>query len=166
MSSTSDSSDRVQSIDDRLISFFQDGVSLLGLPKSVGEIYGFLYLSEKPLTMLDLVTDLKMSKGSASQGLKLLRTLGAIHVISFENDRKTYFEANVELKKLVGGFIRQEIRPHLKSGKNKLAELKKDIDVMDDPEMKEFYYERIDRLERWSSKTNFVLPLLQKILGE
>ena len=166
MSSAKSPPEGITAIEDRLISFFQDGVSMLGLPKSVGELYGLLYVSQQPLTMLDLVDRLNMSKGSASQGLKMLRTLGAVNEITFENDRKTYFEANVELKKLVGGFIREEIRPHLKSGKNKLSVLEKDVHTIEDPELKEFYLEKVDRLERWSSKTDFVLPLLQKFLGK
>ena len=102
-------------INDQLLAYFQDGVRVLGLPKSVGEIYGVLYISSEPLTMLDLVDQLGISKGSASQGLKMLRTLGAVREVDHINDRKTYFEADVQLKKLVGGFIREEIRPHLKS---------------------------------------------------
>lgn len=156
----------VHEIDERLIAFFQDGVRLLGLPKSVGEIYGVLFASPKPLTMHDLIERLGISKGSASQGLKMLRTLGAVEEVDFTDDRKTYFEAKVELKKLVGGFIREEIRPHIKSGQKKLGMLEDQVDTITDPELKEFYRERVKRLERWSSRANLMLPLLQRVLGE
>ena len=156
----------ITTIDDQLLAYFRDGVKVLGLPKSVGEIYGVLYSSPRPLTMLDLVDRLSISKGSASQGLKMLRTLGAVREVNLNNDRKTYFEADIELKKLVGGFIREEIRPHLKSGKEKLNALHKEAANIEDPELREFYDERIHRLERWSGKANLVLPLLQKFLGE
>ncbi len=154
------------SIDDRLLAYFQDGAKVLGLPKSVGEIYGTLYISQNPLTMLDLVARLGISKGSASQGLKMLRTLGAVREVEHNNDRKTYFRADVELKKLVGGFIREQIRPHLKSGKDKLNDLHQEAQNIENPELRKFYDERIQRLERWSGKANLVLPLLQKFLGE
>ncbi|BDS07004.1 transcriptional regulator [Oceaniferula spumae] len=156
----------VSAIDEHLLSFFQDGVRMLGLPKSLGEIYGVLFASPTPLTMHDLVTRLGISKGSASQGLKTLRTLGAVREVDYKDDRKTYFQADVELKKLVGGFIREEIRPHLQSGKHKLQNLHTEAQKIDDPELREFYDERIERLERWSRKANLVLPLLQKFLGE
>jgi DNA-binding transcriptional regulator GbsR (MarR family) len=159
-------SSSIQAIDDHIVSFFQDGVKMLGLPKSVGEIFGVLFASPKPLTMLDLVDRLGISKGSASQGLKMLRTLGAVREVDYNDDRKTYFEADVELKKLVGGFIREEIRPHLTSGQDKLKKLEKELSKIDDPELVEFYEERIKRLKRWSGKANLVLPLLQKFLGE
>lgn len=159
-------SSAIQAIDDQIVSFFQDGVRMLGLPKSVGEIFGVLFASPKPLTMLDLVERLGISKGSASQGLKMLRTLGAVREVDYNDDRKTYFEADVELKKLVGGFIREEIRPHLTSGQEKLGKLEKELANVDDPELKNFYDERLKRLKRWSGKANLVLPLLQKFLGE
>ena len=139
---------------------------MLGLPKSVGEIFGVLYGSPKPLTMFDIIDRINISKGSASQGLKMLRTLGAVREIKGSDDRRTYFEADVELKKIVGGFIREEIRPHLQSGKEKLQSLNNELEYIDDPALKEFYEERIERLGRWSKKANLVLPLLQKFLGE
>ncbi len=139
---------------------------MLGLPKSVGEIFGVLYGSPKPLTMFDIIDRINISKGSASQGLKMLRTLGAVREVSCDDDRKTYFEADVELKKIVGGFIREEIRPHLRSGKERLQSLNAELEHIDDPELKEFYEERIERLGRWSKKANLVLPILQKFLGE
>lgn len=153
-------------IDDHLLAYFQDGARVLGLPKSVGEIYGVLYITPVPLTMIDLVDRLSISKGSASQGLKILRNLGAVREIDLQNDRKTYFQADVELKKLVGGFIREKVRPHLNSGQEKLNQLRTEAQNIDDPELREFYDERIHRLERWSSKSNLILPLLQKFLGE
>lgn len=165
--STADSpSQQHQAIDDRLIAFFHDAVKLLGLPKSVGEIFGVLFASPVPLTMLDLIDRLQISKGSASQGLKILRTLGAVREVNYNDDRKTYFVADVELKKIVGGLIREEIRPHLQSGEQKIDLIKAELEQIDDPELKEFYTERIARLDRWSGKAKLILPLLQKFLGE
>ncbi len=139
---------------------------MLGLPKSVGEIYGVLYCARQPMTMFDIIDRIGISKGSTSQGLRMLRTLGAVREVSTPDDRKTYYEADVELKKIVGGFLREEIRPHLKSGKEKLKTLEMEVEAIDDPELREFYDERVVRLERWSKKANLVLPLLQKFLGK
>lgn len=153
-------------LDEQMLSYFRDGVRVLGLPKSLGEIYGVLYTSPEPLTMPQLVERLGISKGSASQGLRTLRTLGAVREVDFEDDRKTYYTADAELKKLVGGFIREQIRPHLQSGKEKLGKLHKSVEKIEDPGLRAFYEERTERLERWSGKANLVLPLLQRFLGE
>ena len=60
--------------------FFSEVVQVFGVPKSVGQIYGLLYASPEPLSFSDIVERLDISKGSASQGLQLLRSLGAIKV--------------------------------------------------------------------------------------
>ena len=42
--------------------FFADTVKVLGLPKSVGEIYGALFISKTPLSLDDLVEQLEIVK--------------------------------------------------------------------------------------------------------
>ena len=149
----------------QVIDYFCDGVRLLGLPKSVGEIYGLLFITPEPLSLDDLVKRLEISKGSASQGLKMLRGLGAVVPVEGEkNERRVYFEPDAELKRLVGGFIKEQVRPHIKSGEEKLTKL--EASIPEDSEHREFYEERIEKLERWSKKARFVLPILQKLLGK
>jgi hypothetical protein len=65
------------------VELFADIVSALGIPKSIGQIYGLLYASATPLSFSDIVERLEISKGSVSQGLQLLRSLGAINVADF-----------------------------------------------------------------------------------
>lgn len=55
-------------------------MQVFGVPKSVGQIFGLLYASPEPLVFSDIVVRLEISKGSTSQGLQLLPSLGAINV--------------------------------------------------------------------------------------
>ena len=112
--------------DRRIVDLFVDGVRVIGLPKSIGEIYGLLFVSREPLSLDDLVFRLGISKGSASQGLRMLRGLGAVLESDGNGGRRTYYEPEISLKRLVGGFIREQVVPHLKSGRSKLAELADD----------------------------------------
>ncbi|MGJ8722997.1 MAG: GbsR/MarR family transcriptional regulator [Roseibacillus sp.] len=148
------------------ISYFCDGVRVLGLPPSVGEIYGLLFISKQPLCQADFVERLSISKGSASQGLSLLKALGALNEVSGADSRRTYFEANLNLKRLVGGFIRNQIRPHLRSGEAKMDGLQEIAEREADPEQRAFMQERLEKLERWSQRGQRVLPILQRFLGE
>jgi len=138
---------------------------MLGLPKSLGEIYGLLFASPKPLSLDDLVKQLGISKGSTSQGLRMLRDLGAVKDAEGEVARRTYYEADVELKQLVGGFIKEQVRPHLASGEGKLKGLEEMVAEMDDKELQGFYEERMAKLGSWSKKARIMLPMLQKLLG-
>lgn len=148
----------ITQLENQVVEYFADGVKVLGLPKSVGEIYGLLFISKKPLALNELVERLDISKGTGSQGLKMLRTLGAVsEVNSYEGRKKVCYQANVELKELVSGFIRQEIRPHLNNAKDKVQRMDDNSDA--------FYNERIKRLESWRKKAGLVIPILQKFLG-
>lgn len=69
------------------VEFFAEIVQLFGVPKSVGQIYGVLYASPVPLSFSDIVEELEISKGSASQGLQLLRSLGAINEAKSDEQR-------------------------------------------------------------------------------
>jgi DNA-binding transcriptional regulator GbsR (MarR family) len=153
-------------VQQQVVDFFVDGVRVLGLPRSLGEIYGLLFITPDPLSLDDLVRILGISKGSASQGLRTLRTLGAVREASGNGDRRTYYEPAVDLKRLVGGFIREQVRPHLESGKSKLQALAETASLTPDPVEREFFTDRIERLETWMKRGGQVLPVLQKILGQ
>lgn len=107
-----------------------------------------------------------MSKGSASQGIRMLKSLGAIREVNGNADRRTYYEPAVELKRLVGGFIREQIRPHLDSGKSKINLLNSTAESLDDPLRRKFISERLERLESWMTRGGRVLPILQRLLGQ
>ncbi len=153
----------------QVVGIFVDGVRVLGLPRSIGEIYGLLFVSKSPLSLDDLVLRLNISKGSASQGLRMLKSLGAVREADGNNggtERRTYYEPAVELKRLVGGFIREQVRPHLESGKLKIKRLAETASMVEDPAQRKFLCERVDRLDQWMRSSGRVLPLLQKILGQ
>src|SRR2546422_24154 len=72
--------------------------AVLGVPRSVGEIYGLLYAAPEPLSMDDIVGKLKISPGSASQGLKALRSVGAVKVQYMPGERRDHFIVEAELR--------------------------------------------------------------------
>lgn len=150
----------------QVVDFFVDGVRVLGLPRSIGEIYGLLFVSETALSLDDLVRRLHMSKGSASQGLRMLKSLGAVREAEGGAERRTYYQPAIELKRLAGGFIREQIRPHLESGKTKISRLAETTRDIDDPVRRKFLNERVERLETWMRSGGRVLPVLQKLLGQ
>ena len=159
---------QVDSIEREVLAVFVDGVRVLGLPPSIGEIYGLLFISQTPLSLDDLVQRLKISKGSASQGLRTLKSLGAVRETNGNGngERRTYYEPAVELKRLVGGFIREQIRPHLDSGRHKIKRLGDLANMESDPKRRQFLLERTDRLDHWIRNGGRLLPMIQRILGQ
>lgn len=156
----------LSALERQVIDVFVDGVKVIGLPKSLGEIYGLLFVSPQPLALDDVVRKLELSKGSASQGLRMLRELGAVKEAESNGSRRTLYQPDVDLKRLVGGFIREQVRPHLESGKGKVGRLMKTATQEEDVELRKFYRTRLVKLESWMSRGRIVLPLIQRMLGE
>ena len=165
MPDSASKSESLTDLEQKVVALFADGVRVAGLPKSIGEIYGLLFISQDPLSLDDLVARLQISKGSVSQGLKLLRTLGAIREVDGADRRRTYYGADIKLKKLVGGFIREQLRPHLTSGKDRIKALEPVVAEEEDPELRAFYEDRVKKLERWLKQAKLLLPLLQRVLS-
>lgn len=61
-----------------MVDFFVDAADLLGVPRSVAAIYGIVFASAVPLSFADIEARLDISKGSVSQGLRVLREVGAV----------------------------------------------------------------------------------------
>jgi hypothetical protein len=71
--------------DRQVVDFFVSAADLLGVPKSVAAIYGIVFASPEPLSFADIEARLDISKGSISQGLRVLREVGAlVEASSFE----------------------------------------------------------------------------------
>ena len=154
-----------------VIELFVSVVKLMGIPKSIGEIYGLLFISQEPAALDTIVERLNMSKGSASQGLRFLRSVGAAVSVYVAGDRRDHFVAETQLKKLASGFIREELEPHLTSGEGRLERLSKSIGEVsanaepDDEGREAFYRGQVDQLERWHAKARRALPFIARFLG-
>ena len=48
-----DSAQEIAPLERQVVAFFVDGVRVLGLPRSIGEIYGLLFISRSPLSLDD-----------------------------------------------------------------------------------------------------------------
>jgi DNA-binding transcriptional regulator GbsR (MarR family) len=148
-----------------IIEVFVSIVRMLGIPKSVAEIYGLLFVTPEPLALDAIVERLQISKGSVSQGLKLLRSLGGVKTSYVAGDRRDHYVAETELKKLVAGFLRGEVEPRLASGRERLAHLRDMAEALPDAKQN-FLSKRVGKLQQWHTKSRDLLPLLGVVLDE
>ena len=107
-----------------VIDLFLNAANSGGLPKSVGQIYGLLFCRDEPLAMDEIMDLLSISKGSASQGLRSLRQLVAVKSQYLPGQRKEHFVAEIRLRKLVAGFLKEQAEPHLQKGEGRLRQLR------------------------------------------
>lgn len=150
-------------LESETIDFFVALAGLIGQPPSVARIYGLLFISREPLSMSDLIGRLGLSKGSASQGLRFLRELGAVQVAHTGSDRRDYYHAETSLKKIVSGYLKGEVANHIASGQQRLDNLHTLQKQMDDPDG--FYQDRIAHLDQWYRRGSQAVPLLKTFLS-
>jgi HTH-type transcriptional regulator, glycine betaine synthesis regulator len=145
------------------IDLFISFVRIFGLPKSIGEIYGLLFVAPRPLPMETMMDRLSMSKGAASQGLKLLRSFGAVKTAYVAGDRRDHYVADFELSRFATMFIKEELQPHLDSGLLRLERMEHLLEELPDAD-KKATASRMAKLRHWQEKGQTMLPLIAKFL--
>lgn len=151
-------------LEGEVIALFVRMADVLNLPRSVGEIYGILFVSTDPLCLDDCRIRLNISKGSTSQGLKILRSFGAIRTVYIPGDRKDYYVAETSLRKIASGFASEQIQPHVASGAERIDRIR-ELLGQQDGEVCEELLEKVDLLENWQRRAGKALPLILKLIG-
>ncbi|HEY5705987.1 MAG TPA: hypothetical protein VIS96_10475 [Terrimicrobiaceae bacterium] len=145
------------------IDMFINFLRLIGLQKSVGEIYGLLFVSSRPLCMEEIMNRLNLSLGAASQGLKLLRGVGAVKAVYSPGDRRDHFAADLELSKFATVFIKEELHPRVERALKRIQHMESLIAQLPAGEL-QATKKRLDRLRHWLEKGEKMLPWLLRFL--
>lgn len=149
-------------VERELIAYFVNAAQSIGLPRSYGEIYGLYFASEEPLALDDVITRLQISKGSASQGIRFLKSINALNPTYLPGDRRDNYTAELSLRRIADGFIKERIIPQLKDGTDRLKQLKSQYSTKE----LESIQAKITIIESWSKKAKILLPYIGKILGK
>ena len=152
--------------EDAVIDLFLNAANSFGLPKSYGQIYGLLFCRDHPLAMDEVMVLLQISKGSASQGLRALRQLGAVTSVFEPGDRKERFVAENRLRKLVGGFLREQADPHLEKGTARLNQIENLVNDLEDADARKRGARRHEILSGWHRQMSRLLPWVKMIVGK
>jgi hypothetical protein len=126
------------------LGFFIQTGRAFGLPRSVAEIYGLLFISTRPLATDDFIDRLSLSKGSASQRFKYLRTL---------------------LSCVFARFVRSRVLSHCDRGEARPNRLVSSAKRLWKPE-RTCVRRRISLLPGWEKRSRRFLPLVGKLLSD
>lgn len=146
-----------------MVDFFVDAAELLGVPKSVAAIYGIVFASPVPLSFADIESRLDISKGSVSQGLRVLREVGAVKEVSTDADKTELFEPDLEMRKLVARFLENRLSKQLGQGSARLDQLAKTLPKGRNSEAA-VLKARVKQLQNWNSKAKALLPIAKTFL--
>ena len=161
--------DKIEVLDEwekAVIDLFINAANSFGLPKSYGQIYGLLFCRDVPLSMDEIMDLLEISKGSASQGLRALRRLGAISSKYAPGDRKERFVAEIRLRKLVSGFLREQADPHLDKGVARLEQIEELLGHTRTQNSQIRGARRHEILSGWHRQMSRLLPWVKMIVGK
>ena len=162
-------SDKTEGLDEwesAVIDLFLNAANSLGLPKSYGQIYGLLFCRDQALSMDYVMELLQISKGSASQGLRALRQFGAVSSVFVPGDRRELYKAESRLRKLVGGFLREQADPHLEKGTARLKQIESLVNDLQDEGARKRGARRHEILSGWHRQMSRLLPWVKMIVGK
>jgi DNA-binding transcriptional regulator GbsR (MarR family) len=141
---------------------------VFGLPRSLGQIYGLLYLAPHPLSLDDIAELLGISKASASTGTRQLSAWGGIRQVWVHGDRRDHFEAEPELGSLLRSGYTDFLKPKLVSSQKRLDRLAQTLN--DDfsgglvsPEEYRVCLERLKKFAHVQKKLQTLAPLAEKL---
>jgi len=148
--------------EEQVVDFFVSAADLLGVPKSVAAIYGIVFASPRPLSFAEIGERLDISKGSISQGLRVLREVGALKEVSTPADRAELFTPDLALRKLVARFLENRLEKQLAAGASRLSALGKAIPGRNGEAAE--LRKRLQSLADWHAKAKFLLPAAKRVL--
>lgn len=140
-----------------LADFFVRMAAILGVPKSVAEIYSLLYASSEPLDFDLIQGRLGMSKGSVSQGLKFLRDQGMILSVRRKGSRRERWQPTPSLAASLVSLLRSQVLPALEQSSPILQRV---LEGAQERQATPEVLERLSRLGRWNARALELFPLL------
>jgi len=163
MTAEREAASALQELEVEAIEMFINFLRLIGLPKSVGEIYGLLFVAPRPMAMDEVMDRLGISLGAASQGLKLLRSFGAVRVVYERGERRDHYVADLELSRFATAFIKDELQPRMDMAAERIKRMEQALSALPAKERRATR-ERIERLKHWLDKGRKLLPWLIRFM--
>lgn len=154
---------RCEDLEREAIEYFVSFVQMFGLQKSIGQIYGLLFASTESLAMDDIVVRLGISKGSASQGLTVLKGLGAVTTHAVPTDRRERFCADLNVSRIITHFFEDRLEPRLENGEERLesmVRIARHFEAEGKVTEAALILGRVQSLRKWQKRGRSIIPLL------
>ncbi len=107
-----------QEAKEKFISTWGSLGTLWGINKAMAQIQALLFISTKPLSMEDIMEELKISRGNTSMNLRQLMDWGIVTKALIAGERKEFFTTEKDVQELARHIAnersRREIKPVIK----------------------------------------------------
>lgn len=141
----------------------------IGLPKSVGQVFGYLYLSTKPQTLDEIAAAVQISKASASNSVRQLAAWGTARTVWVMGARREHYEVIGELNNLISGFINEFLKPKFSVADKKMASISETLEAEKNSgsiseEEFQLYSRRIRQINKLQKNMRKLAPIAQKLI--
>ncbi|TDY11649.1 GbsR/MarR family transcriptional regulator [Meridianimaribacter flavus] len=103
-----------QEAKEKFISTWGSLGSLWGINKAMAQIQALLFISTKPLSMEDIMDELKISRGNTSMNLRQLMDWGIVTKEIIPGERKEYFTTEKDVQELARIVAKERSRREIK----------------------------------------------------
>ena len=143
-----------------VMAYFMRCADTIGLPRSLAQLYATLFLSETPLAFEEIVERSGLSKASASTGLRDLERLHGVERVMVAQDRRSFYQAQLSLRRLIGAFVAETVKPGLHDGDRLLREA---LVFSAEGDHSEHFKARLNSLVTWHERASEILPILSAL---
>ena len=137
--------------------------SFWGFSKIMGQLYGLLYLSPKPLTLDGMAENLSISKGNVSINIRALERWNMVRQVWIKGDRKDFYEAETDFWKIIKGVLKEREKKEFDQALGSIGSLRKKGEEMHKKEKSAetvFAVERLKKLEDFISTMDNIVGML------
>ena len=92
-----------------------------GLNRLFGQMYTLLYLSEVAQSLDELAEQLGVSKASVSIAARQLESWGAVRRVWKKGDRRDFYEAETDFRRLITGGLMESLNKKLHSAQSQIS---------------------------------------------
>ena len=120
-----------------------------GFNRTLGQIYGLLYLNSGAMSLGEIAEKLGVSKGSVSLNTRLMERWGLIKVVNRPSDRRDYYEVEIDFWKVIQGILQGRERKKITEIGTLLTKSLKDVEKVKGPENEkdaQFYQQRLSHM--------------------
>lgn len=142
--------------------FAGEAAELVSFNRSVGQLYGALFISGKALSLKELASLCKMSKGNASIHLRILQEWGAVEPANRPGTREDFYIANTNLSELVLQRLRQGMKKRLQFARTKLEQVKTQLGPGSGDAEAAARWEKLEKLEDLLNRAESFFAMFQK----
>lgn len=145
-----------------------------GFSKVMGQLYGALLMSSKPLCLDDLMERLSISKASVSMNLRTLEHLGMVRQVWVRGrgDRRKFYEAETAFWQIIANILSGR---EMRDVERALAVMHKDIEQLsavmptlseEDRQQAQFYLERIEEMQSLFKFAQLIITTILSRMSE